>query len=87
MTDRLTRVIVARLTELRDIANAIKSVIVEDADNRVTFGEMAIALGPKLDRVPSPGLYRDIRQACKLLGLRTSFVTGTIRVIRGVRLK
>jgi len=87
MTDRLTRAVVDRLAELRDIANVIKSVIAEDAAGRVTFADLAGTIAPKLYRAASPALHRDIRQACRLLGLATTTMHGGFRVVRGVRLR
>jgi hypothetical protein len=87
VSDLLTRAIVSRLSELHDIALVIKSVIDQDAGGYVTFGTMAQAIAPQLGRVEAPRLHRDIRAACRLLGLSMTLVHGGARVIRGVKLR
>lgn len=87
LTDLLTRAVVERLAALNVVAQAIRRVMTEDRDSKVTFSAMGAAIAPALDRVPSPHLYRDIQQACRLLGLRTSKAFASQKVIRGIRLR
>ncbi len=87
ITDRLTRAVVERLAALNVVAQAMRAVMAEDRNGKVTFSAMGAAISPMLDRVLSPHLYRDIAQACRLLGLRTSKAFASQKVIRGIRLK
>jgi hypothetical protein len=78
---------VDRLAALHVIANAIRSVMLDERNSRVTFAAMGEAIARPLDRVPSPRLYRDIAQACRLLGLHVFTAHNNQRSIQGIRLK
>ena len=86
-TSHIERAVVDRLLLLETIAKAIRALTVADPRARVTFAELAEAVGPKVDRIPSPAFYRDLRHACKLIGIVTARKRKSVKVARGIRLR
>lgn len=71
---------------MRRIATVIRDVTTLDIGARVTFKALSKAIQPRLGRVDSPALYRDIRAAAEMLGLHCGKIYGFKTVVRGIKL-